>query len=85
MRPHIDGRAHRYRAVMTRAESAAQMMQDAMSRGGDTELVLLRFAGGLSEDMRDRLKGALVEPAPSSEPDCDGPGADARGSARPAR
>jgi predicted transcriptional regulator len=58
-----EGRAHRYHAVMTRAEYAARLMRDAMLRGGDADLVLLQFAEGLTTDQQDRLKKALEHPA----------------------
>ncbi|WP_308116952.1 BlaI/MecI/CopY family transcriptional regulator [Pseudonocardia sp. WMMC193] len=57
-----EGRAHRYHAVMSRAEYAAQLMRDAMMRGGDADSVLLQFAGGLTLDQQDRLKKALEHP-----------------------
>ncbi|GJF01720.1 penicillinase repressor [Pseudonocardia sp. D17] len=54
-----EGRAHRYHAVMTRAGYAAQLMREAMVRGGNSDLVLLQFAEGLTVEQQDRLKRAL--------------------------
>ena len=57
-----EGRAHRYQSTLSRAEYAARLMREAMARGGDADLVLLRFVGELAEDQQTRLKDALATP-----------------------
>lgn len=61
-----EGRAHRYHAVMTQAEYAAGLMQEAMVRGGDGDLVLLQFAERLPEELHARLRKALEDGIGSS-------------------
>ncbi|MBW0106386.1 BlaI/MecI/CopY family transcriptional regulator [Pseudonocardia sp. KRD291] len=61
-----EGRAHRYHAVMTQAEYAAGLMQEAMVRGGDGDLVLLQFVERLPDELHARLRQVLEDSIVSS-------------------
>ncbi|RZT85656.1 putative transcriptional regulator [Pseudonocardia sediminis] len=63
-----EGRAHRYEPTLSRAEYAARLMREAMTHGGDEDLVLLRFVGELPEDQQTRLKDVLDTPVREPEP-----------------
>ncbi len=53
------GRAHRYRASMTREAYVADLMLDALGQAPDRGAALTRFLGGVSETDTDALRQAL--------------------------
>jgi predicted transcriptional regulator len=55
----LQGRAYRYRAVKTRDEYAADLLEDALSVSDDRTAALLGFVGRLSPKELTRLRRAL--------------------------
>ncbi|WP_028923142.1 BlaI/MecI/CopY family transcriptional regulator [Pseudonocardia acaciae] len=55
-----EGKAHRYRTVLSRAEHTAGLMRQAMSTDADSEAVLTHFVGEMSSEDRTRLQEVLA-------------------------
>ena len=54
------GRAYAYRAVRTRAEHTAEMMEEVLaSTGGDRAATLMHFVESISADEMDELRAAI--------------------------
>jgi predicted transcriptional regulator len=54
-----DGRAHRYRAVASREDHVAELMNDALDATPDRGAALARFFGLIPPDERARLRDLL--------------------------
>ncbi|WP_240757342.1 BlaI/MecI/CopY family transcriptional regulator [Nakamurella flava] len=54
-----DGRAHTYRAVSSREEHTATLMQQVLDTAGDRSAALARFVGGVSASDAEALRQAL--------------------------
>jgi predicted transcriptional regulator len=54
-----DGRAHRYRAVGSREDHVAELMNDALDAAGDRSAALARFVGSIPPEERARLRDLL--------------------------
>src|SRR5919112_493886 len=54
-----DGRAHRYRAVGSREEYIAELMNDALDAAADRGAALARFVGSIPPEERARLRDLL--------------------------
>ena len=54
-----DGRAHRYRAVGSREDHVAELMNDALDGVPDRGAALARFVGSIPPDERARLRELL--------------------------
>lgn len=59
------GRAYAYRATQSRAEHTAEVMEEALSRGGDRGAALMQFVGQLNAEEVAQLHGLLTEREPS--------------------
>jgi predicted transcriptional regulator len=51
-----EGKAHRYRSVLSRSEHTAALMREALDTDTDSEAVLTHFVGEMSEQELDRLR-----------------------------
>ncbi|RRO18013.1 BlaI/MecI/CopY family transcriptional regulator [Saccharopolyspora rhizosphaerae] len=56
-----EGRAYRYRPVLTREEAAAQMLHHVLDVSGTPEVVLTHFVGTVSDEHAEVLRIALRE------------------------
>ena len=54
-----DGRAHRYRAVGSREDHVAELMNDALDAAADRGAALARFVGSIPPEERARLRDLL--------------------------
>ena len=54
-----DGRAHHYRAVSSREDHIAELMNDALGTAGDRGAALARFVGSIPPEERARLRDLL--------------------------
>jgi len=54
-----DGRAHRYRAVGSREDHVAELMNDALGTAADRGAALARFVGSIAPEERARLRDLL--------------------------
>ncbi len=54
-----DGRAHRYRAVGSREDHVAELINDALDATPDRGAALARFLGSMTPDERSRLRDLL--------------------------
>jgi len=54
-----DGRAHRYRAVGSREDHVAELMNVALDAAGDRSAALARFVGSIPPEERARLRDLL--------------------------
>ena len=54
-----DGRAHHYRAVGSREDHIAELMNDALDGAADRGAALARFLGSISPEERARLRDLL--------------------------
>ncbi|HEY2794662.1 MAG TPA: BlaI/MecI/CopY family transcriptional regulator [Micromonosporaceae bacterium] len=54
-----DGRAHRYRAAITREDYIADLMLEALGQAPDRDAALTRFLGGVSASEADHLRREL--------------------------
>jgi predicted transcriptional regulator len=54
-----DGRAHRYRAVGSREDHVAELMNDALGTAADRTAALARFVGSIPPEERARLRDLL--------------------------
>jgi predicted transcriptional regulator len=54
-----DGRAHHYRAVASREDHVAELMNDALDAASDRGAALARFVGSIPPDERARLRDLL--------------------------
>jgi predicted transcriptional regulator len=54
-----DGRAHRYRAVASREDHVAELMNDALAATPDRGAALAHFLGSIPPDERARLRDLL--------------------------
>lgn len=54
-----DGRAHRYRAVGSREDHVAELMNDALGTAADRDAALARFVGSIPPEERARLRDLL--------------------------
>ncbi len=59
------GRAYVYRAAQSRAEHTAEVMEDALSRGGDRGAALMHFVDQLTPEESAQLQNLLTEREPS--------------------
>jgi len=59
------GRAYVYRASQSRAEHTAEVMEDALTRGGDRGAALMHFVDQLTPDEAAQLRSLLVDREPS--------------------
>lgn len=57
-----DGRAYRYWAILTREEHTAQLMSEALTGGGRSDLVLSHFIEQIGPKESARLRAALERP-----------------------
>jgi predicted transcriptional regulator len=67
---HADGRAYRYRALVTAEEYSAGMMRRALSASADPAAALMHFIGNLTTDEAAALQEAyqrLTTAAPGAE------------------
>src|SRR5215213_4147722 len=53
------GRAHRYRAVASREDHVAELMNVALDAAGDRSAALARFVGSIPPEERARLRDLL--------------------------
>lgn len=58
------GRAYVYRPAQTRAEHTAEIMEDALARGGDRGAALMHFIGQLAPEETAALRALLEDRAP---------------------
>lgn len=58
------GRAYVYRPAQTRAEHTAEVMEDALSRGGDRGAALMHFVEQLTQDEAAALRAVLDQQEP---------------------
>lgn len=58
------GRAYVYRPSQSRAEHTAEVMEEALSRGGDRGAALLHFVGQLNPDEATALRALLDQRNP---------------------
>lgn len=58
-----EGKAHRYRTVVSRAEHTAALMRKALSIGADSEAVLTHFVGQMTGEELTRLQEVLARRA----------------------
>lgn len=58
------GKAYRYWPTMTREERSANLMRDAFSSGGDTDLVLNFFLQKMNDDESAQLRAVLRKMRP---------------------
>jgi len=56
-----DGRAHRYRATLTRDEYTADLMGEALAASSDRAAAFRRFAGSISAEEAEELRKALEQ------------------------
>lgn len=63
------GKAYVYWPMLTREEYSARLMRDAMTSGGDSDLVLTHFLQQMSDEESATLKGALRRLASTGEPE----------------
>jgi predicted transcriptional regulator len=54
-----DGRAHRYRATVSREDYVADLMLEALGQAPDRDAALTRFLGGVSRDDTEHLRREL--------------------------
>ena len=54
-----DGKAYRYTASASREEYSARLMREALSDGGDTEMVLSHFLAQIDGEESEALRSAL--------------------------
>jgi len=54
-----DGRAHHYRAVGSREDHVAELMNDALGTAADRTAALARFVGSIPPEERARLRDLL--------------------------
>jgi len=54
-----DGRAHHYRAVGSREDHVAELMNDALDAAADRGAALARFVGSIPPEERARLRDLL--------------------------
>jgi predicted transcriptional regulator len=54
-----DGRAHRYRAAISREDYIADLMLEALGQAPDRDATLTRFLGGVSSAEADHLRRVL--------------------------
>jgi len=54
-----DGRAHRYRAMISRADYVADLMLEALGQAPDRDAALTRFLGGVSPHDTEHLRREL--------------------------
>jgi predicted transcriptional regulator len=54
-----DGRAHRYRAAISRADYVADLMLEALGQAPDRDAALTRFLGGVSNQDTEHLRREL--------------------------
>ena len=59
------GRAYVYVAAQSRAEYTAEVMEDALSQGGDRGAALLHFVGQLTAAEVAQLQGLLIQRDPT--------------------
>lgn len=57
-----DGRAHHYRAVGSREDHVAELMNDALDAATDRGAALARFVGSIPPEERARLRDLLGRP-----------------------
>ncbi len=62
------GRAHVYRAVASREDHIAVLMQQALGQADDREAALQHFARSVSPAEAEALRRALEGPSPDSQP-----------------
>ena len=55
------GRAYAYRAAQSRAEHTAEVMEEALSSGGDRNLALMHFVDQLAPDEAAQLRALLAD------------------------
>lgn len=55
----LDGRAYRYRPVRTREQHTAELMEQALSSGGDSAATLLHFVTQMPADEVEQLRQVL--------------------------
>jgi predicted transcriptional regulator len=60
-----DGRAHLYRAAISREDYVADLMLEALGQAPDRDAALTRFLGGASRDDTDHLRRELGRPSGS--------------------
>lgn len=58
------GRAYVYRPSQSRAEHTAEVMEEALSRGGDREAALMHFVDQLASEEAAALRALLVRQEP---------------------
>ncbi|GAA3845368.1 BlaI/MecI/CopY family transcriptional regulator [Amycolatopsis tucumanensis] len=61
------GKAYRYWPTLTREEYSARLMRDAMTSGGNSDLVLTHFLAQMTDEESATLKGALRRLASTGE------------------
>jgi predicted transcriptional regulator len=59
----LDGRAYRYRTLVSGAEYRAALMQQALGAEAERDAVLAHFVGRLSDEERKRLQAVLQRSA----------------------
>ena len=59
-----DGRAHRYRAAISREDYVADLMLEALGQAPNRDAALTRFLGGVSTAEAEHLRQLLREPRP---------------------
>jgi len=57
------GRAYAYRAMRSREEHTAEIMEEVLATAGDRAATLLRFVESISADEMDELKAAIDQMA----------------------
>ena len=62
------GRAHVYRAVASREDHIAVLMQQALGQADDREAALQHFARSVSPAEAEALRRALEDPPPDARP-----------------
>ncbi len=61
-----EGKAHRFRTVVSHAAHTAGLMREALSAGDGSEAVLAHFVGEMTEDELTRLQAVLARRSPES-------------------
>jgi predicted transcriptional regulator len=61
-----DGRAHRYRAAISREAYVADLMLEALGQAPDRDAALTRFLGGMSPDDAEHLRRELGTSEPGT-------------------
>jgi len=54
-----DGKAYRYRPILTREQHSARLMREALADGGSSELVLSHFVAQMDPEESASLRAAL--------------------------